>query len=206
MKIGIISDIHANLEALQTALNFLSNRVEQIYCLGDVVGYGPNPNECVDLVREQCSLVLMGNHDYAAIGKANIEYFNEFARIATFWTQNQLTPRSKQYLEMLPFTHQTDEFVMVHASPTNPAHWYYVLSAEEARIEMQAFVQPVCFIGHSHVPVVYSLNGTLRQEMVKFEQNGKYIVNVGSVGQPRDRDARSSVVIYDQEEKTVQYH
>ncbi len=206
MKIGIISDIHSNLEALQTVLNFLSGEVDQIYCLGDVVGYGPNPNECVDLIRDHCVKVLMGNHDYAAIGKANIEYFNDFARMATYWTRKQLTDDSKTYLQGLPFTHQTDQFVMVHASPTNPAHWYYVLSDEEARIEMQAFSQPLCFIGHSHVPVVYSNSEIIKQAEVSFEQNKKYIVNVGSVGQPRDRDPRSCVVIYDTEAHHIRYH
>jgi len=193
MLFAIISDIHGNLEALQTVLEYLQKKkVEQIFCLGDVVGYGPNPNECVSLVREHCSTVLMGNHDYAAIGKANLEYFNEFARMATFWTRDVLTPENRKYLEALPLTHQTDQYLMVHASPTNPEHWYYVLSVDEAQIEMQSFTQDLCFIGHSHVPVIYSEKQMFKKTTFTFEQNQKYIVNVGSVGQPRDRDPRSS--------------
>ncbi len=206
MPIAVISDIHGNLEALSEVVSYLEKKqISDIYCLGDTVGYGPNPNECVELVRKKAQIVLMGNHDYAAIGKANIEYFNEYARMATYWTINTLKEENKQYLKSLPFSHQNDQFLMVHASPTNPAHWYYVLSAQEAQIEMQAFNQQLCFIGHSHVPVIYSSGRAVKSRTYQFEPNQKYIVNVGSVGQPRDGDPRACFVIYDPDEQKLEY-
>lgn len=206
MAIAIISDIHSNLEALETALDFIDSRnIEEINCLGDIVGYGPNPNECVQLIRERCDIVLMGNHDYAAIGLANVDYFNEYAKIATQWTMNALSRKNVDYLKTLPFSHQTDDALMVHSSPTNPSHWYYVLSLQDALIEMRAFTQPICFIGHSHVPGIFSKKQIVRTQTMKIEPNEKYIVNVGSVGQPRDGIPESSIVIYDPDARTIEY-
>ena len=206
MPIAIISDIHGNLEALEEVFRYLESRkIEKIYCLGDVVGYGPNPNECVEMVRQHCEIVLMGNHDYAAIGKANVDYFNQYAREAALWTRQALSDKNRQYLQSLPFTHQNDDMIMVHASPTNPRHWYYVLSQNEAQIEMHAFSQSLCFIGHSHAPVIYSVKDIFKGESFAFEQSQKYIVNVGSVGQPRDGDPRSCLAIYDEEARRIDY-
>jgi diadenosine tetraphosphatase ApaH/serine/threonine PP2A family protein phosphatase len=206
MKIAILSDIHGNEEALKAVLDYIDvKKIEEVYCLGDIVGYGPSPNECVKLIRERCEMVLMGNHDYAAIGQANIEYFNDFAKMSTYWTINHLTEENKAYLGSLPFSHQNDEMVMVHSSPTNPSHWYYILSQYDAKIEMQAFNQPVCFIGHSHVPVIFSKKEMIRQSRCPLEQNNRYIVNVGSVGQPRDGNSKACFVIYDTVERIVRY-
>lgn len=206
MPIAIISDIHGNLEALEKVFKYIdAQKIEKVYCLGDVVGYGPNPNECVEMVRQRCEIVLMGNHDYAAIGKANIDYFNQYAREAVLWTREMLSDENHEYLQSLPFTHQNDDLLMVHASPTNPKHWYYVLSQHEAQIEMHAFSQPLCFIGHSHVPVIYNMKDIFKKESFNFEQSQKYIVNVGSVGQPRDGDHRSCFAIYDQDENSINY-
>lgn len=206
MKMAILSDIHANLEALETAVNYLDkHKIESAYCLGDVVGYGPSPNECVELVRDRCDMVLMGNHDYAAIGLANIDYFNDYAKMSTYWTINHLTDENKAYLKSLPFSHQNDELVMVHSSPTNPSHWYYVLSQQDAKIEMEAFNQHVCFIGHSHVPVIFDKKTMIRKPKFKLEQNGRFIVNVGSVGQPRDGNPKLCLTIYDDEKNTIDY-
>jgi diadenosine tetraphosphatase ApaH/serine/threonine PP2A family protein phosphatase len=205
MAIAIISDIHGNLEALSTALDYISGQgIKEIYCLGDVVGYGPNPNECVDIVRQKCKVTLMGNHDYAAIGLARIEYFNQYAKMATYWTMDRLTKENQEFLKQLPFIYQTESMIMVHASPSKPSHWYYILSQNDARVEMQSFKQNVCFVGHSHVPVVYSQTETFKGD-VKIEPNEKYIVNVGSVGQPRDGDPRSCFVIFDPETGKVNY-
>ncbi len=206
MKIAFISDVHGNLEALTTALEHIDkDDVDQLVCLGDVVGYGPNPNECVEIVHDRCNVVLMGNHDYAAIGLANIEYFNEFAKISTRWTINTLKDDNKNYLRSLPFSHQDDEMIMVHSSPTNPSHWYYVLSMPDALIEMQAFSQNLCFIGHSHVPLVFSNQDMIREPLVQIEQNHKYIVNVGSVGQPRDGNPQLCYTLYDTHKREIKY-
>lgn len=197
MSIAIISDIHANLEALEAVLKSIKQYdVESIYCLGDVVGYGPNPNECVDLVRENCTSVLIGNHDHAAIGKTDIEYFNQYAKAAAYWTREHLSDDNKAYLAKLPFSHQNDDMIMVHASPTNPEHWYYILNPYDAQVEMQSFNQRLCFIGHSHVPIIYSENDTIKSSFLRFEEEQKYIVNVGSVGQPRDGNHKSCYALY----------
>ena len=120
MKIAIISDIHANLEALQSSLQYLKeNQVAKIYCLGDVVGYGPNPNECVDLIRDNCEIVLMGNHDYAAIGVGDIQNFNEYAKLSTFWTREKLTAKNIEYIKSWPFSYDLENSFLVHASPKN---------------------------------------------------------------------------------------
>ncbi|MHB2149188.1 metallophosphoesterase family protein [Calditrichota bacterium LG25] len=205
MAIAVVSDIHGNLEALTKAIDYIKEQgIKDIYCLGDVVGYGPNPNECVEIVRQQCKVVLMGNHDYAAIGLARIEYFNDFAKMATYWTMNQLTTENKEFLRSLPFMYQTDRFIMVHSSPSNPEHWYYILSLNDALIEMQSFKQNLCFVGHSHVPVVFNQKATYKGD-ISIEPNQKYIVNVGSVGQPRDGDARLSFVIFDPDAGKIQF-
>ncbi len=205
MAIAVISDIHGNLEALTKAIDYIKEQgIKDIYCLGDVVGYGPNPNECVEIIRQQCKVVLMGNHDYAAIGLARIEYFNDFAKMATYWTMNQLTTDNKEFLRSLPFMYQTDRFIMVHSSPSNPEHWYYILSLNDALIEMQSFKQNLCFVGHSHVPVVFNQKATYKRD-ISIEPNQKYIVNVGSIGQPRDGDARLSFVIFDPDADKIQF-
>ncbi|MBD3225996.1 MAG: metallophosphoesterase [Caldithrix sp.] len=206
MKYALISDIHGNLEALQTALDYLGkNNINEIYCLGDIVGYGPNPNECVNMVRNKCKNVLMGNHDFAAVGKANVDYFNDYAKLATYWTMKNLSEKNKNYLESLPFTHQNDEAIMVHASPTNPSHWYYILSLYDAQIEMQSFNQPLCFIGHSHVPVIFSAQKIIRNDYFGYDTNKQYIINVGSVGQPRDGNSKLSMVVVDNDACKIQY-
>ena len=206
MTAAIISDIHANLEALQAVFKSIDQYgVDAVYCLGDIVGYGPNPNECIELVRKKCDHVLIGNHDYAAIGKTNIEYFNQYAKAAAYWTREHLTSKNKEYLTSLPFTHQNDEMLMVHASPTNPAHWYYVLNPYDAQIEMQSFNQPLCFIGHSHVPVIYSESDVFRGAYFNFESGQKYIVNAGSVGQPRDGNHKACYALYDMRTQSLNY-
>lgn len=206
MAIALISDIHANIEALEAVFKSIGQYdVESICCLGDIVGYGPNPNECVNLIREKCAHVLIGNHDYAAIGKTDIEYFNQYAKAAAYWTRKHLTEENKKYLAALPFTHQNDEMLMVHASPTNPAHWYYILNPYDAQIEMEAFSQPLCFIGHSHVPLIYSTNNVIKDTYFSFKSEQKYIVNVGSVGQPRDGNHKACYALYDPDTHSLDY-
>ncbi len=206
MSIAIISDIHANQEALQVVLESIRDRqIEQIYCLGDIVGYGPNPNECVEMIRESCTKVLAGNHDFAAIGKNDIAYFNKHAKAAALWTRKKLKNAHKKYLATLKFTHQNDDMLMVHASPTNPEHWYYVLTPGDASVEMQAFNQPVCFVGHSHIPVIFTVKKEIKENVFKLDTEQKYIINVGSVGQPRDGNPDSCYCIYDPETLKVEY-
>jgi diadenosine tetraphosphatase ApaH/serine/threonine PP2A family protein phosphatase len=207
MKIAILSDIHSNLEALDAALEYIRGRdIDNIYCLGDIVGYGPNPNECVERIRENCKVALMGNHDYAAVGMADIEYFNDYARASVFWTRDTLSQENLTYLESLPFSYEEEAFLLVHSSPSNPSRWHYILSREIAEIEMDYFKQPLCFIGHSHVPVVYSADQAIREHHISLDTDGrKYIINVGSIGQPRDGEPKLCFVVYDTESRELEY-
>ena len=206
MATGIVSDIHGNLEAFTIALEyFKENNIEKIVCLGDIVGYGPNPEECVNLVRKHCNVSIMGNHDYAAIGLANIEYFNEYAKLSTFWTQEKLSDKSKEYLRSLPFTHEQDQLLFVHSSPKNPSSWDYVLSGEEANKQFKHFDSNICFIGHSHVPIIFSESTYFRKTDFLFTNGEKFIVNIGSLGQPRDGDPRSCFVVYDEDKNKIEY-
>jgi predicted phosphodiesterase len=206
MSIAILSDVHGNLEALSAIFNYLEKKkITEIYCLGDIVGYGPNPNECVELISEKCTNAIIGNHDHAALGLTSVEYFNEFAKVSTRWTMNQLTNKSKNYLLSLDFKYGNNSFLLVHSSPSDPKSWNYVLTEEDAKIEFQYFDQPICFIGHSHFPIIFSLKGYTRKNKVKLDLSNKYIVNVGSTGQPRDGDSRACFCLYDREHRKIEY-
>jgi predicted phosphodiesterase len=207
MRIGILSDIHGNLEALQVALQYLQeNGIGQIYCLGDMVGYGANPNECLDLVAQSCSKVVMGNHDHAAIGQTSVNYFNDYAKLSTYWTLSVLSARSRNFISSLDFTWQDDKILLVHATPANPPFWHYVLTEQDAREEFEAFTQNVCFIGHSHFPVIFSKNeGLIRVQKFMLNKQDKYIVNVGSIGQPRDGNPKTCFCVYDSDTGQLEY-
>jgi predicted phosphodiesterase len=206
MTIAIISDIHGNLESLTAIFNYLDKKdIEEIYCLGDIVGYGPNPNECVELVSTKCTNSIIGNHDHAALGLTSIEYFNEFAKVSTRWTMNELTNKSKDFLLSLDFKYNNEDFLLVHSSPSNPKAWNYILTEYDARQEFKHFQQSVCFIGHSHFPVVFSKKGYTRKSKVNLDNSNRYIVNVGSTGQPRDGDSRACFCLYDRQNSKIEY-
>ncbi|MEJ2636790.1 MAG: metallophosphoesterase family protein [Calditrichia bacterium] len=208
MKIAVISDIHSNLAALTEALNFIrKEQVDKIVCLGDVVGYGPRPNECVELVRENCQICLMGNHDHAVLGLTDTYHFNQYAREAVNWTRRTLTIYNKAYLENLPFSHHENELLYVHSTPVNPEEWHYILSEYEAKQYLNKLTQRICFVGHSHIPVIFSAQkGSFYEEETELDyKNSKYIINVGSVGQPRDGDPRLCFVLFDTESGLFKY-
>ena len=196
MRIAIISDIHANLEALETSLEIIrANAVETIVCLGDIIGYGASPNECIELVHATTPHVLMGNHDEAAIHLEKTEYFNPFARIAAEWTNQELTPEHAEFIQKLPFKLEMHNMLFVHSSPFEPEEWHYILSSADAQFNFAYFTQPLCLIGHSHVPGIYC-EDVFTREVVRGKT---FLVNVGSVGQPRDNDWRLSFGIFDTE-------
>jgi predicted phosphodiesterase len=207
MPVAIISDIHGNLEALEETLDYIKERgIDTIYCLGDIVGYGPNPNECIDLITENCSEVVIGNHDHAVLGLTSTEYFNDFAKISTHWTTNNLTEDKKQYLNSLDFTFKTEKFFAVHATPSIPTMWHYILSEVDAQNEFKYFTEQICFIGHSHFPIIFNNQaGFTRALNVKLESEEQYIVNVGSVGQPRDGNPKACFCVYDQETNEIEF-
>jgi diadenosine tetraphosphatase ApaH/serine/threonine PP2A family protein phosphatase len=207
LRTAFISDIHANLDALEVVhQDFESQGIDRVVCLGDIVGYGPEPNECVAKVRELCEITIVGNHDYAALERMDTLGFNEYARAAADWTANALSPESRDFLSLLPLDHVMDGMRLVHASPLEPERWTYVLSYQEAERQFASFNERLCFIGHSHLPVVIEQNGGEINALhfagdvpLRLHKERRYIVNVGSVGQPRDRDPRTGYAWYDDE-------
>lgn len=210
MKIGLISDIHANLEALEAVLNGLqAESVDRIICLGDLVGYNADPEACIERIQSECEVTLAGNHDFGATGKYSTEFFNEAARKALAWTKEKISPEHKQYLENLPLQFVDGDIMGVHASPDEPGHWHYVHSMQDAKEAMKAIPAPICFIGHTHIPGVFTMDpnenvGMEFEPTFYFEPGKKVLINVGSVGQPRDGDPRACYGILNAGEGTYQ--
>lgn len=207
-RVGVFSDIHANLYALDAVLQALNEEgIAAIYCCGDVVGYGPHPNECCKRLRERNIPTIAGNHDHAAIGLTDTQYFNEIAKAAVLWTAETLEKENVDYLRELPMTRELDECLFVHASPRDPREWNYILTLGEARSNFEAFSHRICFIGHSHQPfVVENRQGSLNcptTTTVSVHPDSQYLVNVGSAGQPRDRNPRACYLIYDRESSEI---
>jgi len=210
-KILVISDVHANLTALETVLAD-AGPVDETWCLGDVVGYGPDPNECIDIIRGLPNLTcLMGNHDLAAVGDMGLETFNGDARRSLLWQKENLTKESMLFLQDRPKVLQVHAQVsLVHGSPRDPV-WEYVLNSMVAYSNLAHFQTPWCFVGHSHFQAIYQYDSEKKDVSFKvpsvshiYPLNDRAILNPGSVGQPRDRDIRAAYAIYDSEANTWQ--
>ncbi|MDM8526647.1 metallophosphoesterase family protein [Anaerolineales bacterium HSG24] len=215
MRYLIISDVHSNLTAFEAVLNDAAGLYEKVWCLGDMVGYGPNPNECVELLLSLDHLCLAGNHDWAVLGKLDIDDFNPDARFATLWTREQLTSNVKEYLDALPTKLLEEEFyTLVHGSPRHHV-WEYILYPTIAQPNFEHFDTPYCFVGHTHSPVIFrqadnpedmcdALVPVFNAGPIQFDES-RLIVNPGSVGQPRDGDARAAYGVLDTESCTFEY-
>ena len=207
MLYGIIADIHANLEAFEAVLANLS-AVDQIVCAGDIVGYGPDPGECIALVQEKRIVCVAGNHDKAAIGELDMQWFNPNARQVIEWTETQLNENDREYLKALPLRLEFEEFEIVHGSLRNNLE-EYIYSREEAAASIELMQKPLCFVGHTHQPLYFGLKPSEsydgrrigKSDQVFVENYSKTIINPGSIGQPRDGDFRASFGIYDSEKK-----
>jgi diadenosine tetraphosphatase ApaH/serine/threonine PP2A family protein phosphatase len=182
--------------------------VDRFYCCGDIVGYGGNPNECVDLIRAKNCPVVAGNHDYAALGLTDTSYFNEIAKRAIRWTGEILTPENADFIRALPLTIAEDDFLIVHSSPREPEAWNYILTLGDARTNFEYFTQPICFVGHSHQPFIIESAGDKlycpSQPYVPVVEGHRYLINVGSVGQPRDGNPDAAYAIYDRHERRIE--
>ena len=196
MRIAIISDIQSNLEALTKAFEIIDTKnVDEIVCLGDIVGYGANPNECVELIKKRVKYVVIGNHDYAvAVDPNELLYFSAHARESDLWTRDVLTKENLDFLKSLPFTISFKDLLFVHSSPAQPREWEYIFTEVQAKVQFPYFKEKICFIGHSHLPGVFPETGSYNG---KLDRNTRYIINVGSVGQPRDGDWRLCFGIFD---------
>lgn len=207
MRMLIISDIHANLTAFEAVLADAEGEWDIIWCLGDLVGYGPKPNECVALLREHNHISLSGNHDWAVLGKLDIQTFNNEARAAIEWTREQISNETKTYLRSLPPTLVQDDFTLAHASPRQPV-WEYILDQYTASINFGFFDTPYCLVGHTHVPVRFEEEDThtITPHLPDYDNciqlnHTRLIINPGSVGQPRDSDPRAAYALLDIETK-----
>ncbi len=210
MKYALVSDVHANLEALRAVFARI-DADREVLCLGDIVGYGPDPNDCVALVRERAHATVLGNHDVAAIDGFGLADFNDAARDAVLWTQRVITPEHVAWLDGLPYELRRSEFLLVHGAPRD--YFRYVLDVADARDAFAATEAPLIFIGHTHVPDYYALapDGRVghayrqRGGELELEPGFRYLVNVGSVGQPRDLNPDASYVLYDADLRRVRW-
>lgn len=211
MIYGIFSDIHSNLAALEAVLASMEGHgVERRICLGDLVGYCADADACVQLVRQKSHVCLLGNHDSVAVKREPSIHFNQFARIAIEWTQAHLSKDSTEFLKKLPYIVEEDDFCFVHASPKSPADWYYVASLDEAVDAFEFFTSRACFVGHTHSPVIVALgkDGTpkvVEEDSYIPQDDERLLVNVGSVGQPRDRNPQACWCLVDSDTMRVQF-
>ncbi|MCZ7554401.1 MAG: hypothetical protein B6D39_12660 [Anaerolineae bacterium UTCFX2] len=211
MRVLIISDIHANITALDTVLAE-AGKYDAVWCLGDLVGYGPDPNECITRVRQlpgiQC---IIGNHDMAALQQLDSDSFNPEARTAIVWTQKSLSESSRIFLQHLPEKIELADVTLAHGSPRHPV-WEYLLDTRTATYSFDFFDTPLCFVGHTHLPMIFSMNNSFYAATQTVPEANKTIptpqraiLNPGSVGQPRDHDPRAAYAIYDTDSKTWEY-
>jgi diadenosine tetraphosphatase ApaH/serine/threonine PP2A family protein phosphatase len=215
LRVAAITDIHANLPALEAVLAAIDAAgAEEVWCLGDVVGYGAEPDECADLVRERCSVCLVGNHDLAVLGALDISAFSEAAAVAVAWTRENVAMRTLEMLRELEPAGGRGEIALFHASPRDPV-WEYVLSAEQADANLDVQPKRIALIGHSHAALFFARppgdQGDVRGAQAGDDtllqlREGRWLVNPGSVGQPRDGDPRAAWLELDTEALTARFH
>jgi len=207
LKTGIIADIHGNLEALTKVLDALEREgVGKIVCAGDVVGYGADPQACIALVRERASAMVAGNHDYGAVGKLPLDYFNPAAREAIRWTATQLSEEDQRWLSALPLVHEEEQYQLVHASFSRPGAFGYIFDADEARTSFAEQTNDLAFFGHTHWPSVFLDGEAVKhviQKVVTLNGTEKVLANAGSVGQPRDANPEASYAVLDVEKGEI---
>src|SRR5690242_2659378 len=214
MRLGIFSDVHANYEALSAVLEaYKKERIDVFYCLGDTVGYGGSPNECVDIIRRLARLTILGNHDAAVAGRMDYSYYYEAARHALDTHAAMLTRENMEWLKTLPYKHRVEGtgVDLCHGSPLRLEEFEYIFAPEQARecLSIWDDLNDITLIGHSHLCKVFALRpGSVRElppQSFQLEEGVKYIVSVGSVGQPRDYDNRASYTVFDSEKRTFDF-
>jgi len=204
MRYAIVADIHANLAAFRAVLDDLEHRggADELWCLGDTVGYGPDPQACLELLQKQQHCCVAGNHDWAVVEKVDTANLNPLAATAARWTAARLNAEEKEYLANLPSAVEKGDFTLVHGSPREPI-WEYVNSASIARENLHLFPTRFCLVGHTHVPMIFKEEGDdctgsrFQPEIKLVLGESRLIINPGGVGQPRDGDPRASYAIYD---------
>jgi predicted phosphodiesterase len=206
----ILSDIHGNLEAFRAVVDSFPDTAEKrVVCAGDTVGYGANPNECVHLIMSLGAENVLGNHDAAVLGTADIEHFNEYAAQAVLWTRDAIGSKEAEYLKGLPLVSETGPFTVAHGTLHDPEEFLYMMSGADAMRTFEIMRTQVCFVGHSHVPGIFILRGgkiyESSKKKVKLEDGVSYVVNAGSIGQPRDGDERACYCVYDTDKGEIEF-
>ena len=212
MRYLVISDVHSNYPALQTVLTNAAP-FDAILFLGDLVGYGPNPNECVERLQEFSLTAIVGNHDWGVIGRADLYVFNSDAHEAIMWTQREIYADNRSFLSDLPTTVRIDDMMLAHGSPRDPI-WEYLVDSYAAMESFKAHDFQLAFVGHTHLPLIFEWDEQAEEAHLILPEletpieigDRRLIVNPGSVGQPRDGDPRASYVMLDTEAQTLVYH
>ena len=208
MRYGIFSDVHSNLEAFSVALEYYKKeKVDTYIFLGDIVGYAANPKETISLLRAINPVCVAGNHDLAVIGELPVDSFNEYAEKSVVWTKNKISEEDNAYLRNFPIIYRDKNFFCTHGSLNNPRDFNYIRGVNEARENFELLTAQILFVGHSHRPQIYYKNSKgvffHPESSITLKAQEKYIINVGSIGQPRDKDSRLSLCVYDSEENIV---
>ncbi len=211
MRYGVFSDVHSNEEAFLVAIDWLRRqKIDSYIFIGDIVGYGASPVRCIRILKQLNAISVAGNHDWAVGGRIEPTNFNLYARQAVLWTREVLDDAERLFLWSFPLVHEDDDFYVVHGSLIDPARFHYVLGVKDAVLVFDQMKKKICFIGHSHRQEVYIQEGESiflsYERRVEIKKGSRYIVNVGSVGQPRDGDPRGCVCVYDVEENVVEFH
>lgn len=202
MRIAILSDIHGNSDAFRKVIEYLKEEShDKIVILGDIVGYGAEPDICLDLARELTDNIVAGNHDYGVAGLTSLDYFNDYAKVAIEWTRKRLHTDHIGFLRGLPLSFNLGGILFLHSSPDEPSEWNYIFDWQFAMLQFKYFGEDVLFVGHTHIPAIWVENGSplfvVPNETIELDRARRYIINVGSVGQPRDGDSRASFGIFD---------
>jgi predicted phosphodiesterase len=210
MRYGIFSDIHSNLEALSAVIDaYKKDKIDKYLCIGDVVGYAANPKECSEKIKNIAMITVAGNHDWASVKLFSLDYFNPVAGEAIFWTRRNLDETSIHFLESLKLIYKDEDLTLVHGALNNPRDFNYMTDGYAAEETFRILETNICFAGHTHVAGIFIKDKTERihyreEGFIDISPENKYIINAGSVGQPRDGDPRASYCIYDTDKKEVQ--
>ncbi len=210
MRYGIFSDVHSNLEALEAVIEaYKKENIDRYLCIGDVVGYAANPLECAEKVKALAMITVAGNHDWAAVNLFSADYFNPLAKEAISWTQRKLDEESRYFLERLTLIYENEELTLAHGTLDEPGNFNYMTDGYIANATFALLKNNACFVGHTHVPATFikSQDGRIQyqaENSFDLKKENKYIINAGSVGQPRDGNPKAAYCIYDTEKKNVE--
>ena len=210
MRYGIFSDVHSNMEAIEAVIGAYKNESIDLYiCVGDVVGYAANPNECVDAVRNLCAASVAGNHDLACVDLFPHSYFNSNAIEAVIWTKRVMNNNTNTYLRSLKLIYQNRDLTLAHGTLNGPEKFDYMADIDAASESFPLLETKVCFVGHTHQPGIFVKDASgriryARDKKILLNDNSSYIVDVGSVGQPRDGDPKAAYCVYDTVSKVIE--